>query len=355
MRSTPLAGLSSVTSNSQGLPHTLALSTEGREVFTSTRGNHSLSAVLDPPTFSSQQEAAPASASSQSTTGGWGRSGGRVFLKSDEEKAQLVRLCISNFGEFMHGREKFWPKISSLYQRLHPEGVAPNVKGYMQRYTIQRKREVEEARGKSGIAESATEWQQSMDHWLELVRDFEEQLKEEKNTMTTQAAARKKELVSLRESMTKSFLRKREAPTSEAAGAGREAELDDNENDILAESPPPGDRDSDTTTFPNKKQRSSGPEQGASGGDRVFSSQRRTTDRILKTLREGDQEMLRQMREMELEKIDRWKEILGSTADSMGNKALGDRIEQLERQGQETKETLTNIVSILQSLQQKLG
>lgn len=104
----------------------------------------------------------------------------RVFLKTDEEKAQLVRLCIANFGDFVSGKKRFWSKIGTLYQNLHPEEAAPNVKGYMQRYSVQRKKEIEEALGKSEIAESATEWQQSMDHWLELVRISKTNLRRKK-------------------------------------------------------------------------------------------------------------------------------------------------------------------------------
>jgi len=94
-------------------------------------------------------------------------------------------------GEFVSGKERFWSKISTLYQNLHPEGAAPNVKGYMQWYSVQPKKEIEEALGKSWIAESATEWQESMDDWLELVRDFEDQSKEEKNKTTKEDALRK--------------------------------------------------------------------------------------------------------------------------------------------------------------------
>ena len=47
----------------------------------------------------------------------------------------------------------------------------------MHRFSAERKREIEETKGKSGIAESVSEWQQAMDHWLELVRDCEDQVK----------------------------------------------------------------------------------------------------------------------------------------------------------------------------------
>ncbi|KAG0639117.1 hypothetical protein HOY80DRAFT_1045986 [Tuber brumale] len=133
----------------------------------------------------------------------------RVFPWSDEEKAQLVRLCIANFGDFKRGKERFWSKISCLYQNLHPEGVAPNVKGYMQRYLVQCRKEQEEALGKGGIVESATEWQQSIDHWLELVRDYENQSNEEKRKTTEEHEVRKKELFTLRENMTQSLMRKK--------------------------------------------------------------------------------------------------------------------------------------------------
>ena len=54
-----------------------------------------------------------------------------VFLRSDEEKGQLVHLCIANFHDFVSGKKSFWYKNYLLYQNLHPDSVALNVKGYM--------------------------------------------------------------------------------------------------------------------------------------------------------------------------------------------------------------------------------
>jgi len=199
--------------------------------------------------------------------------------------------------------------------------------------------------GKSGIAESATEWQQSMDHWLELVRDFEDQSKEKKKKTTKEDALQKHKIFTLRQNMTKSFTRKRRLlGDSDSPG-----ELENGEDELLEIAPSDG---ASGNPFPNKKHRvqsaSTEPE-----GDRVFTSHRRTTDRILNTLREGDQEMLKQIREMKQEKMDNWKEIF-RVPDKEESQGLAERIGELEKQGQETQETLTNIVSILQGLEHRL-
>jgi len=158
----------------------------------------------------------------------------QVFLKSDEERAHLVRLCIINFGKFVSGKERFWSKISTLDQNLHPEGAALNVKGYMQRYLVQRKKEMAEALEKTGIAESATVWQQSIDQGLELVRDFEDQSKEEKNKTTKEYVLRKREVFTLQENMTKLFIRKRELLECPSSSG----KLDNGEDDLAVRREP---------------------------------------------------------------------------------------------------------------------
>jgi len=60
--------------------------------------------------------------------------------------------------------------------------------------------------------------------------------------------------------------------------------------------------------------------------------------------------MLKQVREIEQEKMDNWKEIF-KVHDKEESQKLAERIRQLEKQGEETKERLTTIVSILQGLE----
>jgi len=107
-----------------------------------------------------------------------------------------------------------------------------------------------------------------------------------------------------------------------------------------------------SNAFPNKKH----PAQAATTereGNRVFTSQQRTTNLILNTLRDGDQDMLKQIRKMEQEKMDNWKEIF-KVPDKEESQKLAERIGQLEKQGEEIKETLTGIVSIHQGLEHRL-
>lgn len=79
----------------------------------------------------------------------------RVFLKSDEDKDRVVRLYINNFGRYGEGKEKCFEAIGDLYRETYPDpdGNSPNIKGFMQRWCETRRKEIEESRGKSGIAE----------------------------------------------------------------------------------------------------------------------------------------------------------------------------------------------------------
>jgi len=53
----------------------------------------------------------------------------RVRLSSDQDKAQLVGLCINNFGRYGQGREKFFRHIRQLFEA---EGAqSPDVRSWM--------------------------------------------------------------------------------------------------------------------------------------------------------------------------------------------------------------------------------
>ncbi|KAH0606092.1 uncharacterized protein H6S33_003753 [Morchella sextelata] len=223
----------------------------------------------------------------------------RVFLKSDEDKARVVRLYINNFGRYGEGKEKCFEAIGDLYRETYPDpdGNSPNIKGFMQRWCETRRKEIEESRGKSGIAEQASEWQQAMDHWLELIRDLDMRVREEKTAVTERQAALRKDVRSLRVSMTKSFMQKRQV-------------LSDTEEDLHDEREEIEDSDSSRTIMSPSETSNVGKKRKRQESDPTFASRRRTTDRIIETLLEGDERMMEQMREVEMEKIERWKEIL---------------------------------------------
>ncbi|KAI5837726.1 hypothetical protein DFP73DRAFT_588810 [Morchella snyderi] len=267
----------------------------------------------------------------------------RVFLKSDEDKARLVRLCINNFGRYGEGKERFFEAIHDLYREIYPDpnGNSPNVKGFMQRWCETRRKELEEACGKSGIAEQASEWQQVMDHWLELIRDFDIRVKEEKTAGTERQAALKKDAKSLRVFMTKSYMNK--GHHDAGALSSMETEFQDGREDTEEVDPQVESGSSVTNNAGKKRKREA--------SDPAFASHRRTSDRIIETLREGDEKMMEQMREVEMEKIVRWKEILiglGSRVQQQHD--LTARIERLEEQGSEAKEILGRTTSTLDAI-----
>jgi hypothetical protein len=136
-----------------------------------------------------------------------------------------------------------------------------------------------------------------MDHWLELIRDLDMRVREEKTAVTERQAALRKDVRSLRVSMTKSFMQKRQV-------------LSDTEEDLHDEREEIEDSDSSRTIMSPSETSNVGKKRKRQESDPTFASRRRTTDRIIETLREGDERMMEQMREVEMEKIERWKEIL---------------------------------------------
>lgn len=64
-------------------------------------------------------------------------------MSTDLEKAQLIRLCINNFGRFGEGREKFFRSVGQLFEKEF-NGKAPDVKSWMNRREHERRKEVEE-------------------------------------------------------------------------------------------------------------------------------------------------------------------------------------------------------------------
>lgn len=67
-----------------------------------------------------------------------------VRFSTDLEKAQLIRLCINNFGPFREGREKFFQSIGQLFEKGF-NAKTPDVKSWINRREHERRKEVEEA------------------------------------------------------------------------------------------------------------------------------------------------------------------------------------------------------------------
>lgn len=88
-----------------------------------------------------------ASSHSESTRSGCKR----VILKTDEEKAKLVRLCINNFSRYAEGKDKFFSGISKLYQEADPGGSAPNAKAICTALVLSESGKLRKLRGKVGL------------------------------------------------------------------------------------------------------------------------------------------------------------------------------------------------------------
>jgi len=66
--------------------------------------------------------------------------GGRVCLSTDQQKADLIKLCIQNFGRYVQGKKKFFEEIQKLYKDTY--GTNLNVMGYMHCLSGKRKKEI---------------------------------------------------------------------------------------------------------------------------------------------------------------------------------------------------------------------
>jgi hypothetical protein len=66
----------------------------------------------------------------------------RVRLETDEEKAQLVNMCIKHFARYPEGREKFWGYMKEVWAK-EMKTQAPSFKEFMTRHEKLWKRELE--------------------------------------------------------------------------------------------------------------------------------------------------------------------------------------------------------------------
>jgi hypothetical protein len=63
-------------------------------------------------------------------------------LNTDEEKAQLVNLCIKHFARYPEGREKFWSYMKDVWTK-EMKTQAPSFKEFMTRHEKIWKKELE--------------------------------------------------------------------------------------------------------------------------------------------------------------------------------------------------------------------
>jgi len=55
-------------------------------------------------------------------------SGSWLHLSTDQQKADLIKLCTQNFGRYAQGKKKFFEGMQKLYKDTY--GTNPNVMGY---------------------------------------------------------------------------------------------------------------------------------------------------------------------------------------------------------------------------------
>lgn len=101
------------------------------------------------------------------------------YFEADRDKADLVQLCVDNFGWMAEGRERFFREMADFYAVLHPEYDVPNVEQCLAEWkTIrmaQTKAQEKEAtdRMEQRIGASPDElagmrWSIAMDKWIEM-------------------------------------------------------------------------------------------------------------------------------------------------------------------------------------------
>ena len=138
-----------------------------------------------------------------------------------------------------------------------------------------------------------------MDIWLNLLHDYEE-LEKEKKAKTASEKGRKELMVMLCEKMTQTIRERRAAERSPGSdfttGDGHGLELENSQSPESLQSVPVMTKDRRSTDHSVK-------------GDRAFACQRRTVDRVLDGLSDGDNVMVMQIKEMEQNKMDRLEAI----------------------------------------------
>jgi hypothetical protein len=67
----------------------------------------------------------------------------KVHLQTDEEKAQLVKLCIKHFARYPEGKEKFWKYMKNVWAE-EMKTRPPSVKEFMKRHEKIWKKQLEQ-------------------------------------------------------------------------------------------------------------------------------------------------------------------------------------------------------------------
>jgi hypothetical protein len=67
----------------------------------------------------------------------------RVRLETDEERAQLVKMCIKHFARYSEGRDRYFTYIKGRWEK-EMKSQAPSVKDFMVRQEKIWRRELEE-------------------------------------------------------------------------------------------------------------------------------------------------------------------------------------------------------------------
>jgi hypothetical protein len=127
----------------------------------------------------------------------------RVRLETDEERAQLVKMCkmcIKHFAQYSEGRDRYFTYIRGVWEK-EMKSQAPSVKDFMVRHEKIWRRELEEgdfpANAPLGEANYGIEKKRSARggkpvvhseltllgfEWLQMLQDFEEQKKKKKRS-----------------------------------------------------------------------------------------------------------------------------------------------------------------------------